>query len=155
MLSARTRDILFLLAGIAAILLVTFGLGLVLYYLANGTIEMPAVTRTNLWSLFNSLVLVVLTVVVPVVGLLLKAYLQQLMSTLMEQSRTNTTKIEQTQQQVADLDYSVKNGGGQRMGQIAGQVAADIIKHELTTPRDTESRDRSTDEARSDDVPPA
>lgn len=129
--SDRTRDLLWLIGGIVGILLVSVTWGVVLFYLLNGSIPIPEATRTNFWSLVN-------TLLIPTAfGWIAWKIRQQI-----EHSQENTKKIEQAQKQIADIDSTIKNGGGAGVKQI--QATVDRLLEQ--SQRDPEQRTRADDQ---------
>lgn len=132
-MSDRTRDLLWLVGGIVGILLLGVTWAVILFYLLNGQIPIPEATQTNFWSLMN-------TLLIPAAF----GWVVWKIRAQIEHSRENTRKIEQTQRQIADIDHTIKNGGGSGVKQIQAKV--DQLLQQ--TQRDPEQRTRA------DDAPP-
>lgn len=135
-MSDRTRDLLWLIGGIVGILLIGVTWAVILFYLLNGQIPIPEATRTNFWSLVN-------TLLIPAAF----GWVAWKIRDQTQQSRQNTRKIEQAQQQIADIDHTIKNGGGAGVKQIQAKVDQ-LLEQSL---RDPEARTRANDEPPSTD----
>jgi hypothetical protein len=139
--SDRTRNFLWLYGLTIAITIGAVAAGCLIFFLFNGTINMPAATVNNFWSLTN-------TILIPA----LFGWIAFKLDQHKRQSQRNEQKIDSALEKVDQIDQTIKNGGGQgtkEIRQIVDGIAAKLDQPSLgvTQPlRDPSSRDRSTDQ---------